>query len=395
MAGSLNRLTTLGTKKTLLQLFSANSRKLFLKAPIGQTFSPNYRSYYTFLTIKRSKLFSRRIGTFVALICTAGGTGISYANTLGFGFGTGSSADQQPPKAEGVNVESAKRVITDEDASQLRLTLYQYQVCPFCCKVRSFLDFYGVKYDIVEVDPVMRRELKFSEYRKVPILVQKDSKGNEIQMNDSSVIISALTTFMSTDQKDLQLITTYYPKVTTESKSFWGRKTVEYMNRYNIMLGKPGRSKAEKEEKKWREWVDGVLVHYIPPNIYRTPTEAVQAFDYISEMSHYGSVKKLFSKYFGAAGMYFVSKGLKKKYELKDDVRQSLYDASREWMAAVGEREFMGGSQPNLADLAVYGVLSSFEGLDAFNDMVRETTIGPWYQRTKQAVILHEGSMNN
>lgn len=180
MACSLNRLTTMGTRKTLLRLFSANSRTWFLKAPTGQTFPPNQRSYYTFVTIKSSKIFSRRIGTFVAFICTAGGTGISYANGLGFGFGTGSSADQHSPKADGENVESAKRALTGEDASQLRLTLYQYQVCPFCCKVRSFLDFYGVKYDIVEVDPIMRRELKFSEYRKVPILVQKDSKGNEI-----------------------------------------------------------------------------------------------------------------------------------------------------------------------------------------------------------------------
>lgn len=40
------------------------------------------------------------------------------------------------------------------------------------------------------------------------------------------------------------------------------------------------------------------------------------------------------------------------RYNLKDDVRQSLYDACNEWLKAVGkDRLFMGGSQPNLADL--------------------------------------------
>ena len=54
-----------------------------------------------------------------------------------------------------------------------RWTLYQYATCPFCCKVRTFLDFYGIDYDIVEVNPLFRNEIKFSDYRKVPILKSK------------------------------------------------------------------------------------------------------------------------------------------------------------------------------------------------------------------------------
>lgn len=33
----------------------------------------------------------------------------------------------------------------------VKLTLYQYVTCPFCCKVRAFLDYKGINYDIVEV----------------------------------------------------------------------------------------------------------------------------------------------------------------------------------------------------------------------------------------------------
>ena len=69
--------------------------------------------------------------------------------------------------------ETGQRYLSEDDAARVKLTLYQYQVCPFCCKVRAFLDFYGFPYQIVEVDPIRRKEVKFSEYRKVPILVQE------------------------------------------------------------------------------------------------------------------------------------------------------------------------------------------------------------------------------
>lgn len=40
------------------------------------------------------------------------------------------------------------------------------------------------------------------------------------------------------------------------------------------------------------------------------------------------------------------------RHNLQDDVRQDLYKAVNEWVAAVGKkRKFMGGDHPNLADL--------------------------------------------
>lgn len=53
----------------------------------------------------------------------------------------------------------------------------------------------------------------------------------------------------------------------------------------------------------------------------------------------------------------------------------------------------MGGNQPNLADLAVYGVLSSIEGCDAFQDLVKHTKIGPWYYNVKEQVVNHAGAL--
>ena len=54
------------------------------------------------------------------------------------------------------------------------LMLYQYQTCPFCCKTRAFLDYHGISYEVVEVNPLFRREIKFSKYRKVPFIICDD-----------------------------------------------------------------------------------------------------------------------------------------------------------------------------------------------------------------------------
>jgi len=63
------------------------------------------------------------------------------------------------------------QVIVPTDSTGLKLTLFQYATCPFCCKVRAVLDYYGFSYNIVEVNPVMRQQIKWSEYKKVPILL--------------------------------------------------------------------------------------------------------------------------------------------------------------------------------------------------------------------------------
>ena len=65
------------------------------------------------------------------------------------------------------------------------------------------------------------------------------------------------------------------------------------------------------------------------------------------------------AKYVGAFGMYFIGKLLKKKYQLESDVRHSLYLYCNQWCAAIGkERQFMGGGEPNLADLVSVVCLS-------------------------------------
>jgi microsomal prostaglandin-E synthase 2 len=47
--------------------------------------------------------------------------------------------------------------------------------------ITAFLDYHDIAYKVVEVNPMGKKELKWSEYKKVPVLVVDGE-----QMNDST-----------------------------------------------------------------------------------------------------------------------------------------------------------------------------------------------------------------
>mmetsp|Transcript_27554 Transcript_27554/g.67740 ORF Transcript_27554/g.67740 Transcript_27554/m.67740 type:complete len:332 (-) Transcript_27554:246-1241(-) len=228
------------------------------------------------------------------------------------------------------------------------VTLYQYDVCPFCNKVKAMLDFHGIPYDVVEVNPLFKSEIKFSEYKKVPVVVIDGE-----QFNDSSVIM----------------------------------RTVD-----ERMAGKAGRggglSKAAREkEAKWAAWVDERFVHVVTPNIYRTWGEAWRAFDYITERGNFDVFQRYAVRLSGTVSMYLISQNvLKKRHNIVDE-RKELYLCMEDWMAnAVGKQAFCGGDQPNLADIAVFGVLRAVKTFETFTDACANTSVGPWYKRMEAEV---------
>lgn len=253
---------------------------------------------------------------------------------------------------------------------------------------------------MVEVDPVLRQQTKWTKYRKVPILLVKVD-GGYLQLIDSTMIISALTSYLHNKDPSLKETMKYYPLV--EYNDAEGKHRTDSMNRYYLMykdsIPKGKKDEEILEEMKWREWADDVLVHMLSPNVYRTTDEALQAFKWFSEVGEwerlFPSWEKNLIVYIGAYAMWGIGKKLKKKYRLKDDVRASLYDECSKWMRVVKSKgsTYFGGNQPNLADLAVYGVLCSIEGCDAFQDVLKNTGIGPWYFSMKDAVQNHRGNL--
>ncbi|KAJ6999156.1 prostaglandin E synthase 2 [Populus alba x Populus x berolinensis] len=210
------------------------------------------------------------------------------------------------------------------------VVLYQYEACPFCNKVKAFLDYYNIPYKVVEVNPINKKEIKWSDYKKVPIL-----KIDGEQMVDSSDIVDKLFQRIHPDNS------------VTESD----------------------------EERQWRGWVDNHLVHVLSPNIYRSVSEALESFDYITTHGNFSFTERLVAKYAGATAMYFVSKKLKKRHNITDE-RAALYGAAETWVDALKGRQYLGGLKPNLADLAVFGVLRPIRYLKSGKDMVEHTRIG-------------------
>lgn len=101
------------------------------------------------------------------------------------------------------------------------VTLYQYEPCPYCCKVKAVLDYLSIPYNVVEVNPLTKQETKtITDYKKVPVCVINDEVVVE-----SSVIISRLHELVAANQ---------------ESTANGGIDA--------------------EEEDKWREWIDKKLV---------------------------------------------------------------------------------------------------------------------------------------
>ncbi|KAL4857532.1 Prostaglandin E synthase 2 [Chlorella vulgaris] len=266
-----------------------------------------------------------------------------------------------PAEERYVRPSGAKGVLPKE------LVLYQYEVCPFCCKVKAFLDYHKIPYRCVEVNPLTKGEIKWSQYKKVPVIVVDGE-----QVNDSSAIISRLAA-----------------EIDARGGSSGGGKPASSSSSKRSWFGGGSKSSSAAapgpatvaEEEKWRRWVDDWFVRVITVNIYRSMHESFQTFDYISEAGNFGWVSREAARVFGASLMWGIGGKLRRKYGVEGDVREALYKSANEWAAAVGDRRFLGGDAPDLADLAVFGVIRAVTGTDTFNDLMQNTNIGGWYAR--------------
>lgn len=135
------------------------------------------------------------------------------------------------------------------------------------------------------------------------------------------------------------------------------------------------------EEFRWRDWADHQFIHMVYPNIYRTHSEALETYEWFAELGKWdeiypGWIRNLMVQS-GALYMYLISKRLKKRHYLSDDVRGEFYEVCNKWTDELDrlKTQFHGGKVPDLADLAVFGALNSFEGCQTFKDLMDNTKI--------------------
>lgn len=230
------------------------------------------------------------------------------------------------------------------DSSRWQCTIYQFESCPFCRKVRACLDYFHIPYHIVEVHPLSKKELKgVTDYRKVPVLTITDiqtASAPPIVLKDSKAIVHALFAH--------------------ESPSLV-----------------PVDQEVLDAERAWVRWSDEVLVQLIVMNIYRNLKESAETFNYLLTHPQFSLFERHSAQLMGTLVMWLVSKRKKSKYQVIDE-RASLYAALNAFLEAKGSAPFHGGSKPNEADINVYGILRSIESFSCEKDILHYTKVGAW-----------------
>uniref|UniRef100_A0A914C4N3 Glutaredoxin domain-containing protein n=1 Tax=Acrobeloides nanus TaxID=290746 RepID=A0A914C4N3_9BILA len=228
-------------------------------------------------------------------------------------------------------IQLSRKIVSDYDKTGLNLRLYQYQTCPYCCKVRAFLDYYGFSYEVVEVNPVTRSQLKTitKGYKKVPVVTTSQVKEPLVE---SSLIISTIATFLIRPKLTLDGCIEFYPIVEGHNKES-GKVEPKYPNKFYVMFQDSLTSQEQiqnaREEREWREWVDHHFIHLISPNVYRTWNEALDTFYFFNHIGewerNFPTWERYLAIYAGAAAMYFISKRLKKRFVYFVKIDYTIY----------------------------------------------------------------------
>ena len=227
------------------------------------------------------------------------------------------------------------------------IKLYQYEVCPYCCKVKAVLDYKKIPYEKIEVNPMTHEELEgvegAVEYDKVPVLVD----GDKVVFESNDII---------------KYLDDTYP-----DKPIFART-----------------KDAQKEQEKWMAFADDELVQILPANIYRTIPEALDSFKYITKVGKFPLWKRYFLAMGGAVAMNIVAKkGIKKRGI--SDPRKALQDSLDKWATGLGKKKFMGGSAPDASDLVVAGILSAVKEMKVWPFIEKTKPVAEWYERIQKA----------
>lgn len=287
------------------------------------------------------------IGVGATTIIGGGGAALVYRRRLQENRST--TAVDYNAKQDQEALQAAFKTLKTKDCVPIQM--YRYTTCPFCGKVKAFLDYHKIPHECVEVEPMFKGEIKGSEYKKVPQLrfLTKDGKEGPYLV-DSDIIVDTLA-----------------KQVGAEAQL------------------------SDPDVAKWRAWARNQLVRFLVVNINSSLTNAWQGYEYIDAFDTIPTWNKWFLKIMGAPVMYMVATNMTAPTLIKngdmqpgDDARKRLLEEVNKFVDGGlqnGKREFHGGKKPDIADLDIYGVMQSVRGHRVYEDIKANTAIDPWLQR--------------
>eukprot|EP01041_Mallomonas_annulata_P003291 gene3291-6519_t len=228
----------------------------------------------------------------------------------------------------------------------ISITVYQYKICPYCNRLKAFLDFTGTPYTSVEVNPLTKSEIKFSiEHKKVPI-----ANVNGDIIADSGLIIEKVRQFLSSNQKN-DFSSLYTPN-----------------------------------SEQWILWSEKKLAVMLYPNITRNFEEAWECFEYVNSISTWNALERYANRTLGPVAMFMANGKIKKKYGIVNE-REELRGVLKEWINALDNKPFLNGNSPTMPDIMVYGVINSVDGFKTFDFIMEDEILKLWYLRMKNLII--------
>jgi microsomal prostaglandin-E synthase 2 len=250
-------------------------------------------------------------------------------------------------------VNKPKSFCSDESKTKSidKTTVYQYLICPFCNRVKCYLDFCGVKYDTVEVNPLLKSEIKFPGVinKKVPVVV---IDGKIIE--DSSVIIQTVT---------------------------------QYGNEGSLP-NFPSKKFFPDDTEQWNEWSEKKLAVMLYPNITRSWDESWECFSYVKDVNAWSWPMKSLVRVVGTGAMFLANGKIKAKYGIKDE-RRELLDVINVWSTALNGQKFLHGDEITMPDVLVFGVLNAIDGLTTFRELMKESPqLEKWYKDVAHEISL-------
>ncbi len=231
------------------------------------------------------------------------------------------------------------------------ITLYQFELCPFCHKVKAALELEGIPYVKVEVNPMTKKELpemEENERRKVPVI---DVGGRLI--SDSSAILEFLAT--------------------------------EYEAAPYHLNSAPTEAQTDTERTKSQQveaWVDDDLAQVLPAVIYGKWRDALRAAGVVAKSSNFGVVQNAVVRGGGSLIMHQVAKKIVARRG-GDNPQQMLDDEMDKFETWLGDDDFIGGTQLCVGDAAAHGCLTCIRDFPAFDAIMQRPRVSAWYERVQ------------
>ncbi|ACI64821.1 predicted protein [Thalassiosira pseudonana CCMP1335] len=283
-------------------------------------------------------------------------------------------AHPSPAQSWGILSSSFSRSFATSDvlalSSQPNIKLFQYHICPFCNITKSLFSYSNLDYDVVEVNPLTKAELKpwSGDYKKVPI-----AKIDDEQINGSEEILQ--TTLNS-------------PFVQQYLEQRWESDDNDNDSKMTIQ-----QFQKSESAQRWFRFAADDLAALLYPNICGNLSDSYNAFAYVKDVDSFSGMQKISIQTLGALAMYFAASKVKSKRNVTDEkaALQSALDTFEKEGLQSGTLTFSSGNKhtPDMGDLAVFGVLYSVRGMNAHTTAIqcRGGAVKEWYDRMHALVV--------